>query len=780
MKQKQNKISFSSLGSVYIFSAFLQHSPAGISILEGPEFKYVNINQYLADINGISIEDHIGRSIKEIIPDISEELVPIMSEIMESGTPILGRKYIRKNIKGLDDEIKLVDNLFPIVDKSSKPIGIGVIVLNVTDSYLSRKNVLNEKIFHETLFNNGPEAIAVLDNYDVITRVNHEFELLFGYKNEESVGLSINDILVTDEYREEADLLSKKVIHGERLFLESQRKNKDGTLIDISLLAAPILDSEGKQFGIYAIYRDLTEKHKFQSKISNKEKRLNAILDTAKNSIITISDKGIIESFNRTAQNVFGYTEDEVIGKNVKMLMPDPDKSKHDTYLDNYHRTGVAKIIGSDREVVGERKNGETFPLKLSVSKVVLEDRTIYTGHIEDLTEFKEKEREKEKLQERLKQSERMESLGLLAGGVAHDLNNIIGPIIAYPELIRMDLAAGKPVDKDLDTIAHSAQRAADVVADLLALTRRGHYEMVSLDLNDLINDYLSTAECAATKRLHPEVSPFIHLSKDDLLFKGSIAHLPKVIMNLINNACESMPEGGVLNITTSTINVLDGELSDKGIDDGRYQLLTIEDQGEGIPEESIDKIFDPFFTTKIKSGKSGTGLGLSVVYNVLKDHGAHIDVESSLGIGTKFSVYFPETTEKKETTKKENQLVKGSGSILVVDDRKEQRNIATRMLTSLGYEVESVDSGQDAVEFIKNNRTDLLWLDMILEDDMDGLDVYKEILKIKPYQKTIIVSGYSESDRVKEAQDLGVNGIIQKPYNLKKIGFKIRDVLDG
>ena len=148
--------------------------------------------------------------------------------------------------------------------------------------------------------------------------------------------------------------------------------------------------------------------------------------------------------------------------------------------------------------------------------------------------------------------------------------------------------------------------------------------------------------------------------------------------------------------------------------------------------------------------------------------------------LGTKFSIYFSETTEEIKTTKEDEQLVKGSGSILIIDDRKEQREIASRMLTTLGYEVESVKNGPDAVEYLKKNDTDQLWLDMILEDDMDGLDTYKEILKFKPDQRTIIVSGYSESDRVQEAKKLGVNGFIQKPYKLDEIGTAIKNVLDG
>jgi len=425
-------------------------------------------------------------------------------------------------------------------------------------------------------------------------------------------------------------------------------------------------------------------------------------------------------------------------------------------------------------------KTGNIIDLEANVTSIEYNGKPAVQGILKDVTSQMQDRREKLELQEKLIQSERMESLGLLAGGVAHDLNNIIGPIMAYPALIRMDLAEGKPIDQDLEAISASAQRAADVISDLLALTRRGKYEMTLIDLNDLVNDYLFSAECKSAKIIYPEVKADINLSKEKLLFKGSNAHLPKVIMNLINNAFESMSEGGVLSIGTSSINVEDGELSEKNIPKGRYNLLTIEDQGEGISEENISRIFDPFFTTKKKSGRSGTGLGLSVVYNVLKDHGAYIDVGSKLGIGTKFSIYFPETTEKKERTEKDKQMHTGSGKILVVDDREDQRNIAKRMLTTLGYDVESVERGQDAIDFLGESNVDLLLLDMILEDDMDGLDTYREIIKIKPDQKTIIVSGYSESDRVKEAEKLGVDGFIQKPYKMDDIGMTIQAVLNG
>ncbi|MCH7870052.1 MAG: hypothetical protein IH881_20360 [Myxococcales bacterium] len=202
-----------------------------------------------------------------------------------------------------------------------------------------------------------------------------------------------------------------------------------------------------------------------------------------------------------------------------------------------------------------------------------------------------------------------------------------------------MDYAEGKPIDKDLDTIKFSAQRAADVIADLLALTRRGQYKMVLMDMNALLNDYFSSAEYDAAKRIHPEVTTDIQLSDDRLLFKGSKAHLPKIIMNLVNNAFESMSEGGVLSISTTIIDVEDdGVLNDQLIPRGRYNLLTIEDQGEGIPEENISKIFDPFFSTK----GPGRGLGLTTALGIIRGHHGTLRVDCTSGIGTSIRILLP------------------------------------------------------------------------------------------------------------------------------------------
>lgn len=408
----------------------------------------------------------------------------------------------------------------------------------------------------------------------------------------------------------------------------------------------------------------------------------------------------------------------------------------------------------------------------------LVDERTAELNH--EVQEHKRLQEEKERLEFKLVQAERLEALGVLAGGVAHDLNNIIGPMLAYPELIKKDLADGHQVDKELDVITASAQRAADVVAGLLSLTRSSSYRMQALDLNELLNNYLDSPESIVNKNLQPEISVDVQLCENKLPIRGSEDLLLNVLINFLNNAVESMRDGGSIKLGTTTVDVANKDLGNGVLTSGRYCLLTIEDQGEGIAAEELSKIYDPFYTTKQKSDKSGTGLGLTVVFNVLKNHDAVVDVESKPGQGTRFSIYFPEFIEEKELTTEGKPSYRGHGSVLILDDREEQREMALRIVTRLGYQAESVSCARDAINYLKDNRVDLLWLDMILEEKMDGLDVYKEAIKINPNQKAIIVSGYSKTERIEQAQALGVNAFIQKPFELSEISACLGDLLNS
>jgi two-component system cell cycle sensor histidine kinase/response regulator CckA len=386
---------------------------------------------------------------------------------------------------------------------------------------------------------------------------------------------------------------------------------------------------------------------------------------------------------------------------------------------------------------------------------------------------------EKSELKEKLVLSEKMEAIGRLAGGVAHDLNNVLSAIVSYPELLLMKLPPDSPMRKPLLTVKQSGQRAAAIVQDLLTLARRGVEVNEVVNWNNIIRDYMRSPVFDRLKAGHPEVKVEVNLDKLLLNIEGSPVHLTKTLMNLCSNAAEAMPRGGT--ITLATCNLFrDREFEYLGIEN--FVVASVSDTGIGIAKKDLNRIFEPFYTKK-EMGISGTGLGMTIVWNTVHDHNGYINISSEEGKGTIFELYFPIT--RAAVSKKKKALgieeFKGSGErILVIDDMPEQREILSALLTELGYSVICVPRGEEAVNYVMDHGEDveLLVLDMIMEGGMDGLDTYKEILKIKPGIKAIIASGFSETARVKEAVKLGAGAYIKKPYTFEKIGLALRKEL--
>jgi len=401
------------------------------------------------------------------------------------------------------------------------------------------------------------------------------------------------------------------------------------------------------------------------------------------------------------------------------------------------------------------------------------------SGHIAMAIDRKQAEDQKRKLRDQLNRAERMESLGILAGGVAHDLNNILGPLVAYPEVIKMKLPDDSPILNHILKIESSAKRASEVVQDLLTLARRGRYEMVPVDLNQVIETYIQSPDHANIKAKYPAVTIITNLDQSIPGVLGSTSHLSKAIMNLVINAYEAMTAGGELLIRTECKNIKRLSAGFDNIEMGRYVIATISDTGHGISEKDLKHLFEPFYTKK-EMGKSGSGLGLAIVYGVIKDHNGYIDVSSRVNRGTSFAFYLPAVKIRVAGTANGGDLVdiRGVEKILVVDDLEEQRELAATVLSSLGYDVRVAAGGRQAVEYLKSNQVDVVILDMIMEEGFDGLDTYREIIKSRPGQKAIICSGYSQTDRVKEAEKLGVGRYIRKPYTMQILGKAIREVL--
>jgi PAS domain S-box-containing protein len=428
------------------------------------------------------------------------------------------------------------------------------------------------------------------------------------------------------------------------------------------------------------------------------------------------------------------------------------------------------------------QKSGATIWTEVTAS-FILDDGGYPVGILgvtRDVTERQRNQIEKEELQEKLNRAQKMESLGLLAGGVAHDLNNVLSGIVSYPDLILMDLSPDSPLRASVDAIKDSGLKAASIVQDLLTLARRGVTTTSVLNMNHIIQEYLSSPEYKKLLSFHPNITVTVTEGKSANI-EGSAVHLRKTIMNLVSNAAEAQPQGGSIHITTASRHLDRPYQGYQKILPGDYVVIQVQDRGEGITEEDLQRIFEPFYTKKVM-GRSGTGLGMAVVWGTMRDHHGYIDISSQTGHGTTVTLYFPMTHRKRseQMLAQDLEKLKGQGeSILVVDDLKSQRRIATHLLTKLGYRVETVASGEAAVKRLGEAPFDLVVLDMIMDpDQLDGLDTYKQIVELHPGQKAIIASGYAETDRVKEAYALGVGAYVKKPYTITRIGSAVRGQL--
>jgi len=394
--------------------------------------------------------------------------------------------------------------------------------------------------------------------------------------------------------------------------------------------------------------------------------------------------------------------------------------------------------------------------------------------------ELKKEVLERQRAEERLIRAEKLEMIGTLAGGVAHDLNNILSGIVSYPDFLLMKLPQDSPLNKPLQTIKESGEKASAIVQDLLTLARRGVAVKEPVNLNTLISEYLGSPEFSLLKLRHPGIEVATDCAGDLFTLLGSPVHLTKTIMNLVTNAAESMDHGGTIRLRTENRYVDNSLRLYERICQGEYVVLEVTDEGSGIKSEDIGKIFEPFYTSK-KMGKSGTGLGMAVVWGTVKDHQGYINCDSTVGIGTTFTLYFPVTSEIVQQHMQTASFgdYRGNGEhILVVDDVEEQREIASSILKELGYRVTTAASGEEALTLVRQGRFDLLLLDMILANGMDGLETYRQFLRFAPGQRAIITSGFSESERVTEALRLGVGLYIKKPYTIVKLGRAIREEL--
>jgi PAS domain S-box-containing protein len=548
-------------------------------------------------------------------------------------------------------------------------------------------------------------------------------------------------------------------------------KNKILAVVGLLLLLSFIFSYFGTK--AWGIVREETARRKAEAALRESEEIFNQLLEQSPIYIFFKDEKIRSIRLSKNYEKMLGKPIEALLGKTMDDLFP--SELAKSMIADDMRILNEGKVIHTEEELNGRIYTTTKFPIHLDGKPRYLAGYTI------DITDRKQMEEEKRFLEERLQRAEKMEALGTLAGGVAHDLNNVLGVVVGYAELLLDDVAAPSPLASGLQAILGGGQKAAAMVEDLLTLARRGVPGRSILNLNRIIVTNLNSPEFERLSAAHSGVRIKTSLDPDLLNIAGSAVHLAKTLFNLASNAAEAMPDGGTLTIHT-TNRYLDKPI--QGYDEireGDYVVLSVSDTGEGIQPADLKRIFEPFYTKKVM-GRSGTGLGLAVVWGTVKDHHGYINVHSEAGKGSTFTLYFPVTREELTVEAASIPIVEymGNGeSILVVDDVKEQRDLATTILKKLNYSVESVSSGEDALVYMKTHSVDLLVLDMIMDPGMDGLDTYKSALSIHPKQKAIIVSGFSETERVNAALALGAGVYVKKPYIIEKLGLAIRKELD-
>ena len=487
--------------------------------------------------------------------------------------------------------------------------------------------------------------------------------------------------------------------------------------------------------------------------------------------IVFFSEKRIFE-VNQQFCSFFGTTEDEALHHALDKFIPGLEfpPALQPSSIDTPHAF----------ELFGMRMNGTTFPAEVRLKQIKENSNSRWVAAIRDLTSRKVEKESRARLEEKLTYAMRMESIGLMAGSVAHDLNNILCSIVTFPELLLLDMPANAKYRSDIDQIKRAGQQAATVVADLLTIARGSTCKKEICNLNDTIREYRDSLDFLHQSRSFPNTSVEFDLDPKLKNTRISPVQVAKCLINLVRNAAEAINKQGTVTVYTARRTFRETFQGYEAVPPGNYEVLGVADTGKGIEMHHIPHIFEPFYSQKLM-GNSGTGLGLTVIMHTMRDHSGYIDLRSSQE-GTAFELLFPTCCSKKDFTTSALPLdsLMGKGQkVLVIDDLESQRIITSAILKRLGYTPYTAANGEEAIKHLKVEQVDLLLLDMILEPGMNGYETFKEIRRFAPHQRAVVTSGcHNHPDREK-IRAMGVSHYLPKPLSLTHLAQAIRQEIN-
>ncbi len=508
------------------------------------------------------------------------------------------------------------------------------------------------------------------------------------------------------------------------------------------------------------------EKHKStQADLIETKDRYRRFSEVTIDGIVFVNNAGIIDT-NSSFTDMFDYSFESVAGRDLLEVICLPEGG--DTI-----RQKIASDEAISVETTARTKSGKTLQIELQSRPLESNDTFLSVFFIRDISKRKQ-------LESQLRQAQRMEGIGKLAAGIAHDLNNILSGIVTLPQLLMMDLPEDSPLKGSLQLMQKSGDSAAVIVQDMLTLANSGLNVCEVLNPQDLLMSYILSPESMKLTKTHPGVKIRLSIRENVKNIKGSPVHLAKLLMNLAYNAADAIEGEGEIVISLSNV-YLDVPIANyDNVCEGDYICLSIKDSGTGIQPQDLAQIFEPFYTKKVL-GRTGTGLGMPIVWNTVKDHQGYIDIKSGVGVGTEIRIFLPVTHDALQQSQNEPDVLSLQGrneTILIVDDIEVQRKIASAILEKLNYQTRCVSGGVEALDFLQSQSVDLILLDMIMEPGINGLETCKRLFAIRPDSRVIIASGYADSEIVSEAMDLGALLYIKKPYSIVTLGSAVKNAL--
>ncbi|HWQ52923.1 MAG TPA: PAS domain S-box protein [Bryobacteraceae bacterium] len=707
---------------------------------------------------GYAAEEAIGRPYSILIPPDRDGEEDALVERLQRGEPFWHIRTLRVRKGGALTEVVLT--VSPVCNEAGEVVGISHISREVGSRAVDER----ASAFLAAIVTSSGDAIIGKNLDGIVQSWNAGAQRLYGYSAEEMVGKSMTVLLPPDRPEEESDILAR-IRRGQSIDnLETVRLRRDGRQVHISLTISPIRDQSGTVIGASHIARDITDQVRFEETAA----RLAAIVESSEDAIISKDLDGTILTWNTGAERVYGYTVAEAEGKSVSMLLPEDRLDEETGILERLKRGERVEHF----ETVRLRKGGERIDVSLTISPI-RDSHGVVRGasHVaRDITARKAFEAE-------LRHTQKLESLGVLAGGVAHDFNNLLTGILANASLAAESAEGSGLLQKLLADVVRAAERASGLTRQLLAYAGKGRFVTEAVNLSELVEEIggLIRTSIPGKVRLRLE------LARGLAPIQADPGQLQQVIMNLVINAAEALGEaGGTVLVATGSEDLDEAYCRDclgrPDLPPGAYTTLEVHDDGCGMDQQTLARIFDPFFTTK----SAGRGLGLAAVLGIVNGHKGAIKVYSVPGRGTSFRLLFPSVAVAvPEAAARQEPAPEGHGTVLVVDDEESVRTAARNALEHFGYTVLLASSGREALDIVLRRGTaiDVVLLDVSMPE-IDGAETLERLLEVKPKIRVLLSSGFNEVEVVRRFSANKLAGFIQKPYTAARLASTVKTVL--